>query len=63
MVRITKEMLKKVKGMKHGEQILQHYKLYKFYSTTRKDKTKADQNKKAFLKLSGLRDKYGFPLK
>lgn len=52
-MKITKKMLSEVRKMKHGEQIMQHYKLYKFYQG--KDKTKSDRNKKDFLILAGFK--------
>jgi len=55
-MRITKDMVSKARKMKHGEQIVQHYKLYKFYLN--KDNTKAAQNKSAFLQLAGFSKRY-----
>ena len=46
-------MVNDVKKMKHSTEIMQHYNLYKFYQG--KDKTKANQNKTAFLNLAGYK--------
>jgi len=52
-MKITKKMLNEVKKLKHSEQIMQHYKLYKFYQN--KDNTKAQLNKNHFLILAGYK--------
>lgn len=52
IMRITKEMVDKVRGMPHGEQILQHYNLYVSYRN--KDNTLSSQHKQQFLIMGGF---------
>lgn len=51
-MKITKDILKKVVNMQHGEQIIQHYKLYKHFG---KNTPEGLKNLNAFMVLSGLK--------